>query len=81
MAYQEIDGFSDLALELEAHLDQTSMTLRQLLDLAPDMTIKLSKPAGDNIELLVGGNILCSGEIVILNEMLGVRITDIREEP
>lgn len=81
MAYQEIEGFADLELEVEAHLDQTSMTLRQILELAPDTTIKLNRPAGDNIDLLVGGNVLCSGEIVIVNEMLNVRITDFREEP
>jgi flagellar motor switch protein FliN/FliY len=81
MAYQEIEGFADLELEVEAHLDQTRMTLRQILELAPDTTIKLNRPAGENIDLLVGGNVLCSGEIVIVNEMLGVRITDFREEP
>ena len=81
MAYQEIEGFADLELEVEAHLDQTRMTLRQILELAPDTTIKLNRPAGDNIDLLVGGNVLCSGEIVIVNEMLSVRITDFREEP
>lgn len=80
MAYQEIEGFADLELEVEAHLDQTHMTLRQILELAPDTTIKLNRPAGDNIDLLVGGNLLCSGEIVIVNEMLSVRITDFREE-
>jgi flagellar motor switch protein FliN len=80
MAYQEIEGFSDLRLEVEGQLDQTSMTLRQLLELTPDFTIKLSRPAGDNVDLLVGGNVVCSGEIVIVNEVLGIRITDFREE-
>ncbi|HXE11148.1 MAG TPA: FliM/FliN family flagellar motor C-terminal domain-containing protein [Bryobacteraceae bacterium] len=80
MAYQEIEGFADLELEVEAHLDQIHMTLRQILELAPDTTLKLNRPAGDNIDLLVGGNVLCSGEIVIVNEMLSVRITDFREE-
>lgn len=80
MAYQEAEGFADLELEVEAHLDQTCMTLRQILELAPDTTIKLNRPAGENIDLLVGGNVLCSGEIVIVNEMLSVRITDFRDE-
>jgi flagellar motor switch protein FliN len=81
MASQEIEGFSDLELEIDAQLDRTSMTLRQLLALGPDTTVRLSRPAGDNIELLVGGNVICSGEIVIINETMGVRITDFREEP
>jgi flagellar motor switch protein FliN len=80
MASQEIEGFADLQLEIEGQLDQTSMTLRQILALEPDTTVRLSRPAGDNIDLLVGENVICSGEIVIINEMMGVRITDFREE-
>ena len=81
IASQEIEGFADLQLEIDAQLDRTSMTLRQLLALGPDTTVRLSRPAGDNIDLLVGGNVVCSGEIVIINETMGVRITDFREEP
>ena len=77
---QEIEGFSDLPLKIEAQLDCTVMSLRELLNLAPESTIKLSRPAGDNIDLLVGGSVLCSGEIVIINEAIGIRITDFREE-
>jgi flagellar motor switch protein FliN/FliY len=79
-AAQEIDGFSDLQLTIDAQLDCTSLTLRELLNLAPDSTIKLSRPAGDNIDLLVGDSVVCSGEIVIVNDSIGVRITDFREE-
>ncbi|MFZ0593379.1 MAG: FliM/FliN family flagellar motor C-terminal domain-containing protein [Bryobacteraceae bacterium] len=81
IASQEIEGFADLQLEIDAQLDRTSMTLRQILALGPDTTVRLSRPAGDNIDLLVGGNIVCSGEIVIINEAMGIRITDFREEP
>ena len=77
---QEIEGFSDLTLEIEAELDHTVMTLRQIMDLAPDSTIQLSRPAGENIDLLVGGKVVCSGEIVIVNDTIGVRIADFREE-
>lgn len=81
IASQEIEGFADLQLEIDAQLDRTLMTLRQILALNPDTTIRLSRPAGDNIDLLVDGNVVCSGEIVIINEAMGVRITDFREEP
>lgn len=77
---QEIEGFADLQLTIEAQLDCTSLTLRELLNLAPEETIKLSRPAGDNIDLLIGDTVVCSGEIVIVNEAIGVRITDFREE-
>jgi flagellar motor switch protein FliN/FliY len=78
--FQEIENFSDLHLEVEAQLDQTIMSLRELMSLVPDHTLKLSRPAGDNIDLLIGGKVICSGEIVIVNDAIGVRITDFREE-
>lgn len=78
--YQEIEGFSDLTLDVEAQLDRTVMTLRDLMSLAPDATVKLSRPVGENIDLVIGGIPVCSGEIVIVNESIGVRITDFREE-
>jgi flagellar motor switch protein FliN len=80
IASREIEGFADLQVEIEAQLDRTMMSLRDLLTLGPDTTVKLSRPAGDNIDLLIGGNAVCSGEIIIVNESIGVRITDFREE-
>ena len=77
---QEIEGFTDLQLNIEARLDKTVMTLRDLLNLAPNSTIKLSRPAGENIDVFIGDTLVCSGEIVVLNETIGVRITDFREE-
>jgi len=77
---QEIEGFSDLQLKIEAQLDCAFLTLRELLNLGPESTIKLSRPAGDNIDLLIGDSVVCSGEIVIVNEAIGVRITDFRDE-
>jgi flagellar motor switch protein FliN len=78
--FQDIEGFTDMQLEVEAHLDRKVMTLRELLALAPDSTMKLSRPAGENIDLLIGGHLVCSGEVVIVNDAMGVRITDFREE-
>jgi flagellar motor switch protein FliN/FliY len=77
---QEMEGLADLELVIDAQLDCKFMTLRDLLNLAPDTTIKLSRPAGDNIDLVIGDTVVCSGEIVIVNEAIGVRITDFREE-
>ncbi len=78
---KDIDGVSDLQIVVEAELDRTSMLLKDILNLAADSTIRLSRPAGENIDLLVGGYFMCSGEIVVINESIAVRITDFREDP
>jgi flagellar motor switch protein FliN len=78
--FQEIEGFSDLRLEVEAQLDQTVMSLRDIMNLSPEAVIRLSKPAGDSIDVLVGGSVVCSGDIIVVNDFLAVRITDFREE-
>ncbi len=78
--FQDIDSFSDMNLDVEAQLDQKVMTLRELLAFSTDSIIRFSRLAGDNIDLLIGGHRICSGEIVINGDTVGVRITDFREE-
>jgi flagellar motor switch protein FliN len=77
---QDIEGFSDLQLEVEVQLDRKLMTLRQIMELTKDSVIKLPRSAGENIDLLIGGSLVCFGEIVIINDTVVVRITDFREE-
>ena len=76
----EIEGFSDLQFDIDAELGRTVMTLRALLDLAPHTTVKLPRPPGGSVTLIVGGIVACFGEIVVLNETIGIRIADFREE-
>jgi len=56
------------------------MTVGQILALEKGSVIKMTRSAGDNIDILVGGTLLGSGEIVIIEETVGVRITDFNEE-
>jgi flagellar motor switch protein FliN/FliY len=77
---QEIEGFSDLLLEVEVQLDRKPVTLRQVLDFQPGALVKLPRSAGDNVDVLMGGTLVCFGEIVIIDDTVGVRITDFREE-
>lgn len=77
---QEIDNFADLQLEVEVQLDRKPMRLRQILDLEKNSVIKLPRSAGESIDILIGGELVCYGEIVIIEDTVGVRITDFREE-
>ena len=67
-------------MDLEAELDRKTMTMSQILNLEAGTLIKLKRSAGENIDLLIGGSLVAFGEIVVLQEMMGIRITDFRTE-
>ena len=55
------------------------MTLDAILALQPGSVIRIPRSAGENIDILVGGAPLGSGEVVVLEDIMGIRITDFRE--
>jgi flagellar motor switch protein FliN/FliY len=72
--------FGNVPLDLEVELGRKTMTFDEILALRAGSVIKLPRSAGENIDILAGGHLLGSGEIVIIEERFGVRITDFREE-
>lgn len=70
--------FADIPLEIQVELDRKTLTINQILDLEVGSLIKLNRSAGENIDLLVGGTLVAFAEIVVFEEMLGVRITDFK---
>lgn len=79
-AFEEVAHLADIPLDVNAEIDRTMMTVRDILDLETGSVIRLHRSAGENIDLLFGGTALGSGEIVIIEDAVGVRITDFREE-
>jgi flagellar motor switch protein FliN/FliY len=77
---EEIAGFADVPIDIEAELDRRILTVRQILDLEPGSLIGMKRSAGENIDLYVGGTLIGCGEIVVVENTLGVRITDFRAE-
>ena len=77
---QEIAAFGEVPVELEVELDRRLMTMREVLQLGEGSVIGTSRSAGDNIDLYIGGVLGGSGEIVIIENTIGVRITDFRDE-
>ena len=57
-------------------LGRKVMTIAQILELDPESVIRIARSAGDNIDILVGGTLIGYGEIVIIEDAVGVRITD-----
>lgn len=66
----------DLPLDVSVELDRKVMTVREILEIDQGSVIKMNRSAGENIDILVGGALMGFGEIVIIEDMMGVRITD-----
>jgi flagellar motor switch protein FliN len=77
---QEIAALADIPVQVEVELGRRIMTIAQILELGPDSVIRMQRSAGDNIDILVGGTLLGCGEIVIIEDAVGVRITDFGQE-
>ncbi|MGD1093102.1 MAG: FliM/FliN family flagellar motor switch protein [Bryobacteraceae bacterium] len=79
-ALEELGHLSDVPVALEVELDHKIMTLRDILNLETGSVIKMTRSAGENILILIGGTLVGSGEIVVIDDSMGVRITDFKEE-
>lgn len=76
----EISFLGDVPLEIEVELDRKVMTIEEVLALDVGSVIRMSRSAGENIDILIGGALVGSGEIVIIEETVGVRMTDFNNE-
>jgi flagellar motor switch protein FliN len=77
---EEITHLGDVPISVDVELARKLMTVADILALEKGSVIKMPRSAGDNIDILVGGAQVGSGEIVIIEEAVGVRITDFNEE-
>jgi flagellar motor switch protein FliN/FliY len=72
-----VDFILDIPLQLSVRIGSTRMLIRDLLQLGQGSVIELEKMAGEPMEVLVNGKLVARGEAVVVNEKLGVRLTDV----
>ncbi len=77
---EKIAHYSEVPIDVEVALDRRVMTVREVLGLAEGSVIKMNRSAGENIDVLIGGTLTAFGEIVIIEDSMGVRITDFNKE-
>jgi len=70
----------DVMLDLEVELDRRVMRMREVLELEEGSVIRMTRSAGENIDIIMGGSLVGFGEIVIIEDTMGVRITDFNIE-
>ncbi|MBX5496179.1 MAG: FliM/FliN family flagellar motor switch protein [Bryobacteraceae bacterium] len=77
---EQLGHLADVRIDVEVELDRKKMTIRELLDLEAGAVIKMTRSAGENIDIIIGGTLVGFGEIVVIEDAMGVRITDFNVE-
>ncbi|HEX4438292.1 MAG TPA: flagellar motor switch protein FliN [Solirubrobacteraceae bacterium] len=73
----DLSRLSDIPMELSVEIGRAHMTVGETLDLRVGAVVALERQAGDNVDLLVNGSPIARGEVVVVDEQYGLRITEI----
>ena len=74
---QGFDMILDIPVNLTVELGRTKISIRNLLQLAHGSVVELEGMAGEPMDVLVNGTLIAQGEVVVVNEKFGIRLTDI----
>ena len=77
IAPENIDLIMDVPLEVTVELGRTSKSIKEILDFSPGTIIELDKLAGEPVDVLVNGKFVAKGEVVVIEENFGIRVTEI----
>ena len=72
-----LDMILDIPVHLAVELGRTKIAIRDLLQLAQGSVVELDALAGEPMDILVNGCLIAQGEVVVVNEKFGIRVTDI----
>ncbi len=73
----ELDVILDIPVTISMEVGRTSITIRNLLQLNQGSVIELDRLAGEPLDVLVNGTLIAHGEVVVVNEKFGIRMTDV----
>lgn len=76
-ARNDIDLILDIPVQLTVELGRTKITIKNLLQLAQGSVVELDGLAGEPMDVLVNGCLIAQGEVVVVNDKFGIRLTDI----
>ncbi len=74
---RNLEVLLDIPMEVSVQLGATQMQIRDLLQLGQGSVIELEKMAGEPLEVLVNQRLVARGEVVVVNEKFGIRLTDV----
>jgi len=73
----DIDRVLDVPVQLTAELGRTRITIKNLLQLSPGSVVELDGLAGEPMDVFINGYLIAQGEVVVVNDKFGIRLTDI----
>jgi len=73
----DLDMILDIPVQLTVELGRTKMPIKNLLQLAQGSVVELSSMAGEPLDVMINGFLIAQGEVVVVNDKLGIRLTDI----
>ena len=73
----DLDVILDIPVSISMEVGRTSITIRNLLQLNQGSVIELDRLAGEPLDVLVNGTLIAHGEVVVVNEKFGIRLTDV----
>jgi flagellar motor switch protein FliN len=76
-AHNDLDMIMDIPVQLTVELGRTKMPIKNLLQLAQGSVVELTTMAGEPMDVLINGFLIAQGEVVVVNDRLGIRLTDI----
>jgi flagellar motor switch protein FliN/FliY len=74
---KNLDFILDIPMQVSVQLGSTKMLIRDLLQLGQGSVVELEKLAGEPLEVLVNNRLVARGEVVVVNEKFGIRLTDV----
>jgi flagellar motor switch protein FliN/FliY len=77
----ELERLYDVPVELAVEIGRTQMTIRETLALGPGSIVSLDRLAGEPVDLLVNGKPIARGEVVVIDEEFGLRVTEVVTSP
>jgi len=75
--YHKIDFLYDVPLKLSVEIGQTTLSVREILGLKVGRNIEFTKVVGEPMDITISGRLMARGEIVVVNERYGVRISEV----
>jgi flagellar motor switch protein FliN/FliY len=74
---QDLDLILDIPVKMTVELGRTKMTIKELLRLSQGSVVTLEGLAGEPLDILINGYLIAQGEVVVISDKFGIRITDI----
>ena len=76
-ALNDFDMILDIPVQITVELGRTKLSIRNLLQLAHGSVVELDGLAGEPMDVLVNGTLIAQGEVVVVNDKFGIRLTDV----